>query len=73
MFKLAERPYCRDCKARYLKMNLANKLEQEAKIYSKKEENHEHDYYHRNALPEIVAYNKQYRKENPEKYPLVYH
>lgn len=46
--------------------NLIDLLKDEKEIYAKKEINHEHDYFHKNAIPEILALNKQYRAEHPE-------
>jgi len=49
-------------------MGIIEKLKEEQRVWDFKEENHEHDYFHRKSMPEILAYNKQYRKENPDKY-----
>lgn len=43
-------------------------LKEEKKIQDKMKANNEYGYYNRNAIPEILALNKEYRAKNPDEY-----
>ena len=43
-------------------------LKEEKRIYDKMKANHEHGYFDRQSIPEVLALNKEYRTKYPDKY-----